>query len=142
MKWLSLATVLVLAFSTSGTRADDAKDLEGTWALTSGELGEAKFPDELVKTIKLVVKDGKYAVTVGKQEDKGTCKLAPDKKPKEMDIIGSDGPNKGKTFLAIYELKGDELKICYDLGGKDRPTEFKAKANTMHFLAVYKRIKE
>ena len=35
-----------------------------------------------------------------------------------MDITGTNGPNKGKTFLVIYELKGDELRVCYDLSGE------------------------
>src|SRR4051794_40819519 len=35
-----------------------------------------------------------------------------------MDITGTSGPNKGKTILAIYEQKGDTLRICYDLSGK------------------------
>ena len=73
--------------------------------------------------------------------DEGTLKLKPKAKPKEMDIIGTDGPNKGKTFLAIYERDGDTLRICYDLGGESRPTEFKTKEGTKQFLVTYKREK-
>jgi uncharacterized protein (TIGR03067 family) len=58
-----------------------------------------------------------------------------------MEITGTAGPNKGKTFSAIYELQGDTLKICYDLTGKARPTEFKSKAGTQLFLATYKKVK-
>jgi uncharacterized protein (TIGR03067 family) len=142
MKSLFLAGIFALVFCVAPARADDAKDLEGTWTPTSAELPGTKFPDEVLKTIKLVIKDGKYTVTVGKEEDKGTCKIAPDKKPKELDITGTDGPNKGKNFPCIYELTGDTLTICYDLAGKERPTEFKVKPNTMQFLAKYKRVKE
>ena len=100
------------------------------------------FPDEVRKTIKLVVKDDKYTVTVGKQVDQGTVKLMPSATPKAMDITGTDGPNKGKTILAIYERKGDTLRICYDLSGKKRPTEFKTEAGTQLFLVEYKRQKQ
>jgi uncharacterized protein (TIGR03067 family) len=58
-----------------------------------------------------------------------------------MDITGNEGPNKGKTFLAIYELKGDTLRICYDLSGQARPTEFKTKKDTRLFLVTYQREK-
>jgi hypothetical protein len=44
-------------------------------------------------------------------------------------------------ILAIYEIDGDTLKVCYDLGGKNRPTEFKTKEGTALFLATYKREK-
>ena len=115
--------------------------MEGTWLPVEGELGGQRFPDEVLKTIKLTMSDGKYTVKVGEQIDKGTVKLEPTTKPKAMDITGTEGPNKGKTFLAIYELTGDTLRICYDLAGKKRPTEFKTAKDTQQFLVSYKREK-
>jgi uncharacterized protein (TIGR03067 family) len=58
-----------------------------------------------------------------------------------MDIIGSEGPNKGKSILAIYELESDKLKICYDLTGKTRPKRFKTEAGTRQLLVTYQREK-
>src|SRR5262249_60436894 len=101
-----------------GATKDDM--LQGTWLPSAAELGGKPFPDEVRKTMKLVLKDDKYTVTVGKEVDQGTVKLMPSATPKAMDITGTEGPNKGKTFLAIYERKGDTLRICYDLSGKKR----------------------
>jgi uncharacterized protein (TIGR03067 family) len=127
------------------SRGDDAKDeaklVKGTWLPSAAELGGEKFPDEVRKTMKLVMDDGKYTVTVGTNPDKGTVKLDPSKKPKEMDIVGTEGPNKGKTILAIYEKTDDTLRICYDLSGKARPTEFKTTKGTQLFLVTYQREK-
>jgi uncharacterized protein (TIGR03067 family) len=134
---------LLLSFALAA-RSDDAKDpdtIQGTWLPATAELGGKPFPDQVRKTIKLVVKGDRYTVTVGKEVDQGNVKLNPSAKPKEMDIIGTDGPNKGKTILAIYQRDGDTLRICYDLGGKNRPTEFKTKAGTQLFLVTYKREK-
>jgi uncharacterized protein (TIGR03067 family) len=134
---------LVLTFSLAA-RSGDAKNgdtIQGTWLPSTAELGGKMFPDEVRKTIKLVVKDDKYTVTVGKAVDQGTVKLNLAAKPKEMDITGTDGPNKGKTILAIYERDGDTLRVCYDLSGKSRPTEFKTKEGTQRFLVTYKRKK-
>ena len=131
--------VLVCAF-TSATWGADVKDgdaIQGTWLASEAELAGKKLPDEVRKSIKLVLKDENYAVGV----DKGTVKLDPTAKPKSMDITGKDGPNKGKTYLAIYELDGDTLRICYDLSGKGHPAEFKTKAETQLFLVTYKREK-
>jgi len=36
---------------------------------------------------------------------------------------------------------GDTLRVCYDLSGKSRPTEFKTKEVTQLFLVTYKREK-
>jgi uncharacterized protein (TIGR03067 family) len=142
----SLCVALVLTLSLSClSRGDDAKDdaksMDGTWLPSAAELGGEKFPDEVRKTIKLVPGDGKYTVTVGAEPDKGTIKLDPSKKPKSLDIMGTEGPNKGKTILAIYEKTVDTLKICYDLSGKARPTEFKTTKGTQLFLVTYNREK-
>lgn len=139
--WIVLT--LVLSFPLAA-RSDDAKDgdsLEGVWLPGAAELGGRRFPDEVRKTIKLVVKNNKYTVTIGKEVDQGTIKLNPAAKPKEMDITGTDGPNKGKTILAIYERDGDSLVVCYDLSGKNRPTKFKTSEGTQLFLVTYKREK-
>jgi uncharacterized protein (TIGR03067 family) len=119
--------------------ATEAKKLEGTWTPKAAELSGQPFPDEILKTMKLVIIGDQYTVTVGKAIDKGAVKLDAAKKPKTMDIIGADGPNKGKTFLAIYEIDGDTLRVCYDLSGKNRPTEFATKKDAPLFLATYQR---
>ena len=48
-------------------------------------------------------------------------KLDSAKKPRAMDIVGTKGPNQGKTIPAIYEFTDTTLRVCYDLSGKARP---------------------
>ena len=138
---IGIATLLLAAAAWSQDAADERKLLQGTWLPTAAELSENPFDEATLKTIKLVLEGDKYTVTVGKSIDKGTTKIDPAAKPKTMDIIGTDGPNKGKTMLAIYELNGDTLRVCYDLTGKARPSEFKTKKGELLFLATYKRTK-
>ena len=136
--------VIVLALSVGALSWADSKEsqgMEGTWLPSVAELAGQAFPDQVLKTMKLVVKGDAYTVTVGEATDKGTVKLDAATKPKAIDIVGTDGPNKGKTILAIYERDGDTLKVCYDLGGKNRPTEFKTTKGTQLFLVTYKREK-
>jgi uncharacterized protein (TIGR03067 family) len=138
------ATVFILllaACAHSQDAATDQKALQGKWSLTSGEAAGQPFPEAQLKSISLVITGAKYAVKVGDKTDLGTVKLDPATKPKAMDIVGTDGPNKGKTLLAIYEINGDTLRICYDLTGKARPTEFKTSKDAPHFLATYQRAK-
>jgi uncharacterized protein (TIGR03067 family) len=139
---LSMILSLILAPAVShGEDKEDAKSMEGTWLAASAELAGQPWPEELVKSIKLEMMDSQYTVTVGRAVDKGKVTIDPSKKPKAIDVTGTDGPNKGKTFLAIYEVTKDTLKVCYDLSGKERPTEFKTKAGTQLFLVTYKREK-
>lgn len=139
--FIGLATILFAATAWSQEAADERKLLQGIWLPTAAELSEKPFDEATLKAMKLVIEGDKYTVTVGKSIDKGTIKLEPTAKPKAIDTTGTDGPNKGKTFPAIYELTGDTLRICYDLAGKNRPTEFKTVMDTKLFLVTYKRDK-
>ncbi len=128
--------------SLAHARAESAaRETDGIWKPLSAELAGKKYPQKVLDTMKLVVKDGKYTVEVGGQNDEGTVTYDPAKSPKTMDIKGTKGPNKGRTFLVIYELKGDEMRVCYDLSGKSRPTEFATKADTPLFLVTYRKVK-
>jgi len=124
--------------------ADDSKkdesSIDGAWVASSAELGGKKLPKTAAEKITLTLKKGTYEV-LAESADRGTVTYDDSAKPKEMDIKGVEGPNKGKTFLAIYELSGDELKICYDLSGESRPSEFKTLPKTKLFLVTYERKK-
>jgi uncharacterized protein (TIGR03067 family) len=146
MRWQRLMALfggfLILGSLASAEDAkDDAKKLDGDWVLLEGEVGGEKLPAEVIKTVKLTLKGDSYVASVSGRLDKGTITILPDKKPKAMDITGTEGPNKDKTIPAIYELDGDTLKICYALEGGKRPTEFKAKGDAKLFLATYRRSK-
>jgi uncharacterized protein (TIGR03067 family) len=138
---LAMLVLWLPASAWSSGGKEDSKMMEGTWLPVEAELGGQKFSDEVLKTLKLTISDGKYTVKAGELIDKGTFKLEPTAKPKAMDITSTEGPNKGKTILAIYELTGDTLRVCYDLAGKKRPTEFKTAKDTQQFLVNYKREK-
>lgn len=120
--------------------AEDGKKIEGTWRPLVAELAGDRLSDETLQKMKLVMADGNYTFEEASL-DKGTYTLDTSQKPKAMDIRGTEGPNRGKLFLAIYELKGDTLRICYDLEGVKRPVEFKTEKNVQQFLVTYKRQK-
>ena len=136
---LMLLGVICLSFSSLEYQKaeEDSKMIEGNWIPIAAELAGQKLPDETLKDTRLILADGRYTF----QNDHGAYTLAPSEKPKAMDITGKEGPNQGKTFLAIYELTDDTLRICYDLAGKTRPQEFATKAGTRQFLVTYKRAK-
>jgi uncharacterized protein (TIGR03067 family) len=141
--FLAILFSICLLCSSATVLADD-KDKpssDGTWIPTRAELGGNKLPDDVLKTIKLVLEGDKYTVTIGSEVDKGTVKMDAKAKPMTMDIVGTEGPNKGKTILAICEMSGDTMKVCYDVSGKNRPKTFESKPDTLLFLATYKRMK-
>lgn len=129
----------------TGFAADDSTDvkaLQGSWVPTKAELGAQPLPAEVLKKITLTLTNHDYEVTItGEQSDYGTWSIDTSSKPKGMTIVGTKGPNTGKTFPCIYEVKGDTLRVCYDLSGAKRPTEFKTAAGTKLYLVTYNRKK-
>lgn len=136
--------MFAIVASSAAVLADDKdewKKLSGKWNIEKAVLMGADST-EIFKTAKLTVEEGKYSVVFGEQEDKGTIKIDTAKKPKQMTIESTDGPNKGKIIMAIYEIDGDTCKICYALEGKDAPKEFESKEGTQTLYVVYKRDKK
>jgi uncharacterized protein (TIGR03067 family) len=138
---LVFATCAISAALAADSKAD-LKAMQGAWRPSSGESAGKALTFESLKPIRLVIVDDKYTVTTGEIPDHGTLKIDATKNPKTMDIVSIDGANKGKKFLAIYELSGDTLKICYDLGGKNRPKDFKTAPGSQLFFATYRREKD
>ncbi|HZV33357.1 MAG TPA: TIGR03067 domain-containing protein [Verrucomicrobiae bacterium] len=136
-----VVTSVMLMTASAADKAEDAMHIQGTWTIAEAQIGGASFPTQVAKSITLKMDGGKYEVKA-ENLDKGTYTLDPNAKPKNLDIYGAEGPNAGKHFPCIYELHGNVLKICYQLGDGPRPTEFKSPAGTKIFLVTYHRRKE
>jgi uncharacterized protein (TIGR03067 family) len=136
--FLTLAMPLITFAADS---PDDAKKMQGKWVPITAELSGQPMAEAVLKTISLKLDHGKYEVLVGEHPDRGTYTVDAAATPRSITVVGTEGPNQGKTFPAIYELKGDTLRICYDLSGAKRPTEFKSLAGTKLYLVTYQRKK-
>ncbi|HLW66651.1 MAG TPA: TIGR03067 domain-containing protein [Gemmataceae bacterium] len=127
--------------------ADDAankemKLLDGEWAMVSGEREGTPFSEEVVKAAKRVTKDGETATEFnGVLAVKAKFKVDASKNPKTIDYDITDGPNKGKGMIGIYEIKGDEFKACMVMSDQKRPTDFTTKEGDGRTLTVWKRVK-
>lgn len=135
---LVLATVLTVSCT---HKPDDVAALQGTWTPDKAEVSGQPLPDSLLQTVSLKITHNAYETLVAGETDKGTFTVDPTTTPKSMIVTGTDGPNRGKIYPAIYELDGDTVRICYDLGGTKRPAEFKSEAGTQLYLVTYHRKK-
>src|SRR5258707_405412 len=117
----------------------DLEQLKGTWVATSYVKDMKPAAEADLKMMKLAVAGDQVTFTKGKDLRKSTYKLDPTQKPKAVDIVMIDGPDKDKTLQGIYEISGDELKICLAILDKPRPKEFAAKPETI--LETWKREK-
>ena len=133
------------AGETTGEPQPGAQAQDGVWKPIAAVLGGVRLPESAVKAITLKIAGGNYEVTIDGEEepDRGTCTLDTSTSPKRMTIKSTEGPNRGKTFLAIYEMKDAvSMRVCYDLSGKEFPKEFKAPKGTQFYLVGYRRQKD
>ncbi|MEO8384751.1 MAG: TIGR03067 domain-containing protein [Betaproteobacteria bacterium] len=138
-----LTTLLLLLASCAGREFKDRepvidRDLNGTWLIRKAELGGKKHP--LQPTFELQIAGSQYRAGTPPPSDRGKIILFGDElagQAARMDVVGEDGPNKGKRYPAIYRFVGRELEICYDLSEKERPSEFVSREGTMLFRVTY-----
>jgi len=122
--------------------ADGPKDgLLGVWVAQSMEAREQKVPEEVVKRMRFTFKADKLLIrgNFGDERDEEcSYKIDPRSSPMHLDFIP---PKEEKPVLAVYEVKGDELRVClrHASGSGGRPKEFKTKADSKLVLIVFKR---
>jgi uncharacterized protein (TIGR03067 family) len=115
---------------------------EGTWKFVSIEIEGKNMPEKFFKGSRLILKGPQFTYQEGGTTYKGTYKVEVSKKPKQIDMTFTEGPEKDKTMVGIYELDGDTCRVCVNPTGKGRPTEFASKPGSGHVLEVLKREKE
>jgi uncharacterized protein (TIGR03067 family) len=147
----ALAACAFLAADQPDTEAikQEWRKLEGTWTVIKMEVEGKSLLEKDKPVPKFTIKDGKItsdAKDVGRDPklDSSTIKLDPSQKPKTITIPNFHGgdPKKGVTLIGIYELKGDELKVCAQAvetanlkeREKERPKAFDSKQGVLVIL--------
>jgi uncharacterized protein (TIGR03067 family) len=104
----------------------DADLIQGVWNWDpDAKQSEAK-PQILLEHV--VIKDNKLTFHYNFDGKKFTSttefKLDPTQTPKQIDITATEGNNKVRTTLGLYEIQDGRLKICYRSSGAGRPKDF------------------
>ena len=128
---------------TDATKIDKAK-LQGVWHIESMEGdGMQISPDDLAavdaEQRRILIDGDKWITKNGEgKEERRAFQLDAAKAPKTVNVRALDG---SFDQLGIYQLDGDDLKICFCGGEKqERPTEFATKKDSPMILFVYKRV--
>jgi len=119
---------------------EEGEKLKGTWVLMTEEDQGRKLPEEkLQERFRLVIEGDRWTLkeTKGPEKKEWKVRLDATKRPRQGDFTYLFGNNKGKVSFAIYELKGDFLKLCVAEPGEIRPTKFEGKGKNS--LLLFKR---
>ena len=119
----------------------DLDGLQGTWTLASAmQDGKALAQDKVKKTT-IVFKDDTFRFPGSAEyatSRKGTIKVDATKTPKQMDAISTEK----ELMSGIYELNGDNYKVCFAPVGKPRPNELTSNPGSSYILQVWQRQKQ
>jgi uncharacterized protein (TIGR03067 family) len=115
--------------------------LEGAWVPVAANVsGKELLVAEL--RVKYLVLDGRdYSIVDRSNQivERGEYLVNDSATPRTIDIVGRDGPNAGRSMLAIFELKGDQLTVCYDLDGQRRPDSMQMHEDQLLLSITYER---
>jgi uncharacterized protein (TIGR03067 family) len=138
--WLSVLVIVVawLNLSAQGAASEkDKKALQGKWKIVTITIGDRTMPAS--SRLSVTFERGKAVFTYGEADTvfkAGTFTIDAGKTPKALDLKGEKA-----STLYIYELNGDDLKLCWIEDGGKRPSDFSATAKNGHCLYVLKRAK-
>ena len=121
---------------------DDLHKLQGTWSLVSAVRDGKDVPDDEVNLTTLVIHGNTFTfpedarVATGPS---GTFTIDPSRTPRAIGATPSSGPNKGETWLGIYEVMGDLYKVAFAPPGKARPTRYVSEPGSGQLHSVWRR---
>jgi uncharacterized protein (TIGR03067 family) len=133
----SFALFIAIVLAACVSAPPKPPSIVGQWAPASAELGGQAMPVAAFAgaTLRLMADTYEFG------NDKGSYAVVATSPPAKMDVLGQEGPNAGRTILAIYEVTGDQLTICYQLTRTGaRPAEFKAPMGSQILLVRYTRV--
>jgi uncharacterized protein (TIGR03067 family) len=134
---LRFGPLIVVALAACSHPGTTSPGLAGQWEPVTAELGGQVFP--VANFGGAILRLTADAYEFG--GDKGTYAMVSSTRPARLDIQGVEGPNAGRTIQAIYQLAGEELTVCYQLGPGDRPGDFTSPKGSQVLLVHYRRVR-
>lgn len=142
-RWLALFTASLVTTAAAPDGAADPKDqdrLQGSWTSVSAER-EGRADGSLLGHQLVIAKD---TFTIRFQDKilfNGTYTLDSSQQLRTIDFKHAGHDLRGKTWLGIYKLEGDTLRICDNAGALEskRPAGFDTAPKSGRVLIVFKR---
>jgi uncharacterized protein (TIGR03067 family) len=119
----------------------DQEQLRGAWKIVAATINGANTGPDVDGAVGTEVVFQGNKVTIKAEMD---YKLDPTKTPKHIDLVPPYGPAKERSqpIYGIYELNGDDLKLCAGAPGVGRPTTFASEKDGRTMLLTLKREKK
>jgi len=115
--------------------------LDGAWVPIAASVAGSRMAADELRVRYLLLEAGGYRIIDRSNHvvDGGRYLVNEELTPATLDIVGRSGPHAGHTMRAIYELRGDELTVCYDLEGGERPPNMQPQDDQLLLRITYTR---
>lgn len=130
--------LLSLALAGLSAWAADLASFNGTWIIKSAEMNGAEVSDGGLDGIVLTLRDGAYTYEGSEGVAKGKFTVDFSKSPPTMDVTETEGPNVGRTIVAVAELTDGGWRAAYGFTGT-RPSGFTTSDGDGVVIARYAR---
>ena len=117
----------------------EVTQLEGTWVAIHSRFNNQTFTEEQLRGYQWRIEGSVLYDRGGGSGDwnrRCAISLNPMATPAEFDFAAPS------NLLAIYELEGDTLRVCWVLSDRDRPTAFEWPESATGFLYTFRRVEE
>jgi uncharacterized protein (TIGR03067 family) len=122
-----------------GASTGDLKKLQGQWQMKNMEAEGNSVPSENITNILVDIKGSAFKILNLGSDSGGTFTVDDSKRPKQIDVNHDGG---GEILKGIYELNGDNFRVCYAKGAAARPEAFSTTSDSQQVMITYERKKE
>lgn len=116
------------------------RPLQGQWLAVSATINGKELPPDVVNSLRLTLTELRFKTERGTETlFDSTYSVDSSKTPNEINMIGNEGDLTGKEAFGIYELSGDDLRLCYTMPGSPRPARFASAPGSGAYLITWKK---
>jgi uncharacterized protein (TIGR03067 family) len=147
-----LAVAMCVSADPAPTVSGDLNKLQGSWAPLQCELeGKGAMPGDIKNQVRIVFDKNQFHLYFkdSKNDKDGNpiilrlalanVTLDETTVPKTIGFEFAEGPLKGKKSHGIYELAGNQLKMCYGSADKPKPARFESPVGSGYFNETWAR---
>jgi uncharacterized protein (TIGR03067 family) len=116
------------------------RDLEGTWQFVTMEVDGRAMPAPALANSRMLIDGDRFRMESIEATYEGIFTIDVEQVPHTIDIDFVEGPEAGNSSAGIFELSGDEFKICLGLTGVSRPCRFATSPGSGHALETLRRV--
>ena len=122
--------------------SSEAARLHGSWVPLAADISGHDLDVSEMRVARLIIDARGYRIVdrSDRTVDAGTYVLGEPRSFRTLDLCGVEGPYAGRRLLALVELDGERLCICYYLESAERPKGWLAQGEQLLLTVTYARL--